>query len=215
MQSLFAESVAGRSCSPVRIHRPPVSIEVRCDADALWELRTVGAGAYRFAPPVLPLASGPVSGAVRELQQSAQADNGEFIVSGPLQSAPDLTLRIVFRIAPGSPVVRFRYELQPSSPEAHNSFGAGPLDYFSLPAAWFTHAREVQLGNFQGLTHSYNLVETDLTPTELSAAPEFSAPYWRSATISTALSWLTSTAPPSLTPISSTPSTTSASGYPR
>src|SRR4051794_6782845 len=169
MQSLVAESLPARSCPPVRIRHPPVWIEMRCDADALWELRTEGAGAYRFATPVLPLASGPVSAVVRELRHSTQTENGEFIVSGPLQSAPDLTLRIVFRIAPGSAMVRFRYELQPSSPEAHNSFGAGPLDYFSLPAASFTRAREVQLGNFQGLTHSYNLTETDLAPAEVSA----------------------------------------------
>ncbi len=66
-------------------------------------------------------------------------------------------------------MVRFRYELLPTSPDARSAFVDGKLEYFSIPATTFTQAREVQFANFQGLTHSYNLSETDLAPEELSA----------------------------------------------
>ncbi len=175
IQSLVAQAPAARSCSPVQIEHPPVSIEVRCDANELWELRIADAGAYRFAPAVLPLASGPVRIALDELHQSTTGGN-EFVVSGRLQGLPDLTLRIVFRLTPGNPIVRFRYELQTADPDSHQAFGNGPLEYFSLDAANFTRGREVQLANFQGLTHSYDLSETDLSAAELAARSSILGP---------------------------------------
>ncbi len=176
VQLLVAQTPAARPCSPVQIQRPPVSIEVRCDAKSLWELQIADAGAYRFAPAVIPFASGPVSTAISDLHQSTDEENGEFVVSGRLQGSPDLTLRIVFRLTPGSPIVRFRYQLEASNPQAHLAFGNGPLEYFSLSAADFTRGREVQLANFQGLTHSYNLSETDLSAEELAARSSILGP---------------------------------------
>src|SRR5579883_2549878 len=82
-------------CSPVEIRRPPASIEVRCDGHELWRLRVAGAGTYGFAPPVLPLTSGPVSVAFGPGRLSVQSDDEVFAVSGHLQALPDLTLRIL------------------------------------------------------------------------------------------------------------------------
>jgi alpha-galactosidase len=176
MQSLAAQTAA-RPCSPVHVVRPPVSIEVRCDADGLWEMREAGAPeAYRFAPPVLPFGSGPTRGAIRDLHLTSGQHPGEFAVSGQLQASPGLTLRIVFHLTPGNPIVRFHYELEPSDPQAHFVFGEGPLEYFSMAAGSFTRAREVELSNFQGLTHSYNLSETDFNPAELKARRSIMGP---------------------------------------
>ncbi len=167
--SFAAGQSAAGACSPVQISRPPVSIHVRCDAKDLWDLTIAGAGTYRFAPAHLPLRSGPVSTAFAELHESTSTQEGEIAVSGRLRASPELIFRIVFQLTPGSPVVRFRYELQASAPHKKQAFGkGGPLEYLSVPAN-FTRAREVQLANFERLTHSYNLSETDLTAAELSA----------------------------------------------
>lgn len=146
-----------------------VTVEVSCEPHALWTLSLPGRTSYRFAPPVLPLASGSVTAALREVHQSPGSEEGEHVISGPLLSAPGLILRLVFRFTPHSPIVRFRYELESARGSAAVKFARGRLDYLSLPAGTFIHAREVQLANFQGLTHSYNLSETDLTPGELAA----------------------------------------------
>lgn len=176
LRLLAADRQVGPSCSAVQIHRPPISIEVRCDAHEIWQLRVAGAGTYSFAPAVLPLASGPVSVSFGQEALTVDAVGGVFAVSGRLQELPDLTLRILFQVTPASPIVRFRYELQTSNVRAHYRFGEGPLDYFSIAADRFTHAREVELADFQGLTHSYNLNEIELSTADFAARSKLLGP---------------------------------------
>ena len=139
-------------------------------------MRINGSGEYRFAPALIPLASGLVSAALRDVHQETNPESREFIVAGHLKASPDLTLRLVFQVTTGSPVVRFRYELQSSDDHSRQAFGRSPLEYFSLSAGQFTGGREVQLANFQGLTHSYNLTETDLSAVELGSRSSILGP---------------------------------------
>ncbi len=164
-------ALCSEPCLAVHVVSPLVVIDLHCGKKVLWELHPAGGDSYRFAPPVFPLREGMVTAGLRDIHEDAstQVGNGiiQYAIHGRLEANPDLVLQILICMNRESPIVRFRYVLEAAGPGGRDAFGRGPLNYFDVKFPGLTRAREVQLSQFQGLTHSYNLQENDFTAAEI------------------------------------------------
>ncbi len=101
----------------------------------------------------------------------------EYHYLGPIQDHPELSLEIILRTAPESPVVRFQYRLHSSSNHhLTKSNGHDNLEYARLSLKNFSLAREIQLSVFNELTHAYQLVEVEIDQARFEAGVEFPGP---------------------------------------
>src|SRR4051794_7470468 len=171
---LMARSgLCAEACRPVRLSSSRISIDFHCGNAVLWVLHVSGNKTYSVAPPVFPLGQEEVIAGVHELHQDPPSQQGEGIVQysigGPLIANPSLVLRLLIRVSPNSPIVRFRYILEAANAEGKSEFGRGPLHYFAVNIPGITRVREVQLSQFVALTHSYNLQENNYSAAELGA----------------------------------------------
>ena len=136
---------------------------------ALWRLRVAASGkSYDVLPPRFEVDGKEVEAMVSEFTETAppkQLPNGctEHVIEGPLAADAGLALRIVFRIAEGSPVVRFRYVLYVlrSSGERRltKSSGRDDLVYLRLLLAEAPRVKEVRFSEFRETVHSFCLSE--------------------------------------------------------
>ncbi|ANE46434.1 hypothetical protein SY83_09285 [Paenibacillus swuensis] len=88
----------------------------------------------------------------------------EYQVTGPVTVQPSLFLTITFRIAPTSPVIRFKYTFS-STGLLHmtKTNGSDELDYFSYNLKHF-QPTEIRLSDYNELVHSYTLSEHRVQP---------------------------------------------------
>src|SRR4051794_30276034 len=109
-------AVGAEACRPARVQSGRVAVEFHCGNAVLWELQVGENKTYSFAPPIFPLQSGQVIAGLRAIHQDAAAPQGEGIVQysfgGPLIANPALAVRVLMRISPKSPIIRFRYILE-------------------------------------------------------------------------------------------------------
>ena len=141
------------------------------EADRLWQYQEVASDrAYDIGAPSFEVdgkARVCQLGDLRSLGPPATLSNGvtEHRFVGPLAGDPDLSLELVFRIGPGSPVVRFRYVLHTAA--AHGltkTSGKNQLTYLSTSFSDLSDVMEVRLSEFNEVVHSYTLAERTVAP---------------------------------------------------
>lgn len=137
-------------------------IRVHGSADSLWSLST-GSKTVAFAPPSFPIDGNTRIAVLDSMKRSGPAQklpNGvsEQRFSGRFANDHGLWLDLIFRTAPDSPVVRFRYVLHASSDATLQGDGA-QLRYFSISLAGSTRYLEVQFSSFNEMLHSYTTAE--------------------------------------------------------
>lgn len=124
-----------------------------------------GAEALEFSGPVLEIDGAPVADTLSGLKQSAppvRLANGvtEYRVEGFYTHHPALHAAVILRLAPDSPMVRFRYEISATGQQKlTRAAGVDRLEYYGVSLAAFPAVREVRFSEFQELTHSYTLSE--------------------------------------------------------
>ena len=99
--------------------------------------------------------------------------------SGVLRDFPSARLTLRTRQRRGSPVVRFRYELEATAPEGFaltKSSGRDNLVYASVPLAKGAQATEVRLSEYDPLCHCHRLVETPVPDSYFSEDLAFVGP---------------------------------------
>ena len=150
----------------VVIQNSQVWISLACGRGCLWEYGASPSGiAYRFAAPTFSIDGKAVQAEVSRfvpVGAPRALDNGvtEYLFEGALTQDPALQLRVQFQINPGTPVIRFRYELKGGQPRTLTTpGGANSLVYLSTSLQRLPEAEEVSLSNFVQLTHSYTLSE--------------------------------------------------------
>lgn len=80
-------------------------------------------------------------------------------------SSEGLRMTLIFRLAPDSPVVRFRYELTSSLPvKLTKERGCDNAIFAGLSLSSFLRCKEVRLSEFDESVHSYILTERELKP---------------------------------------------------
>lgn len=131
-----------------------------------WSLTELSSSrTHQFAPPAFEINGGKSVAFLASIRAEGgprKFPNGvsEFRFSGQFASDPALSLQSVFRIAPESPVVRFRYILHSTGSHALGARGAPEqLFYLSVPFEGLTDVREVRLSVFNGMLHSYTSSE--------------------------------------------------------
>lgn len=139
-----------------------VSIAVPGEADRLWSYMTAELAApVVVAAPVLAVDGEPVVAAITVADTSREQVAPGIVdhrVIGALRDCPELVLAITFRIATGSPVVRFSYRLTGAGRLTKGS-GADQVCYLRTPLADCRDLYEVRLSEFFHQIHSYNLTE--------------------------------------------------------
>jgi alpha-galactosidase len=146
------------------------------ESSRLWELNTdntaepvaVGAPAMEIDGRSIDLTWNDP----QVIHDAVELPNGcmEWLVGGPIEEVPGLELHMTVRLAPDSPVVRFRYMVQPAVGSVFHltkSGGQDVLRYLSLSLRELTlegllDAREVRLSDFNELTYSYEPYEVSL-----------------------------------------------------
>ena len=89
----------------------------------------------------------------------------EHCFEGQLTSDPELSLRMVFRLADDSPVLRFRYLLQSGGKHVlTKTAGRDQFTYLTVQLASLPYVTEVRLSEFNEMVHSYTLVEREVHP---------------------------------------------------
>lgn len=141
-------------------------IELATDGPELWRFTSAQSG--RSMEMLAPLAE--IDGKAFRLSVESwckdgpakQAPNGvsEHCFAGLVTGLEGLTLRIVFRVAESSPVIRFRYILESTQPRRMTkSTGRDRMEYVSASLSGLDRATEVRFGEFNELSHSYCLSE--------------------------------------------------------
>ncbi len=144
-------------------------------ADCLWSYGLPGrTDTLRVAPPVFELDGRAVPAVLSGLAPAAaprQLANGaaEHRYTGAVRGWPGLRLDLVFRLAPDSPVVRFRYILWVDGSARwtltkHD--GRDQLTYLGLDLASLPLCTEVRISEFDASTHAFRPHEVELADKE-------------------------------------------------
>ena len=146
-------------------------IEIVGSSKALWRYTIKSAAkAIDIAPPVFEISGRPVAATLRNIRAAGKPrkfPNGatESIFTGDFAKAPGLRLRIVFRVVPANPVIRFRYELESETPVALTKKSGGDnLEYFKFSTRGLHTCKEIRLGEFDESIHSFRLIEREVLP---------------------------------------------------
>jgi alpha-galactosidase len=139
-----------------------VQVEVNGSPEALFTYTLKGwKRSYAFTPPVLEVDGQSITAHLSEVRLEGKPQdlpNGtrEYRYSGPLQSHPDLTLEMTFRLPQDNPVLRFRYTLQSARDrKLTKSDGKDRLTYFTYSLAKMPDVKEVRLSEWNDLVHSF------------------------------------------------------------
>ncbi|KAK9453089.1 alpha-galactosidase [Dipodascopsis uninucleata] len=120
------------------------------------------------------LVSANVSSWSQPLVEQISSDIYELVSSGPVRGAEHLTLSIVLRIAPSSPVIRFKYLLDGSG-HLTKSSGCDNLCYTKVSLSK-TGAKEIRLSEYLEPVHSYTLNEIDIKESEFNSCCSYMGP---------------------------------------
>jgi len=146
--------------------RLPYRLILMSGPDALWSYEAEGGRTYRIAPPVFEIDGEEVAAAVSSWEDRGERllPNGavERTAEGTLAQAPGLRLEAVFRLAPGNPVVRFRYRLSGGPGTLTRTSGADRLAYAAVSFGGLQDAKEVRVAEFLEPIHSFSLSELPL-----------------------------------------------------
>lgn len=150
----------------IRFSNSLVQVTVTGRDDAFWTLASQASHRFHtFTAPVFPVEGKQYTAGLTHLHsiaEPAQLPNGvgEYRVIGEFSRDPSLSLELVFRIAPDSEVIRFRYVLHCTRPRQLTANGtADTLRYLSTSFGSLPSLTEVHLSEFNDLSHSYTEVE--------------------------------------------------------
>jgi len=145
-------------------------------AKCLWRLTLKKTGRQiDLTPPLFHLEGQPCRASVEDFAPVAPArvlSNGVFEhrYQGGVKGQKGLSLEIVFRIAPSSPVVRFAYRLTSETPRhLTKPDGCDVLEYFSL-AFGRDRVKEQRFSEFDEAIHSFRPTERIVSPAEFENA---------------------------------------------
>ena len=141
-------------------------------AKTLWRLQLKANGhRLNIAPPVFHLDGKPCRAVVESLEpagppRTLRNDVREECWQGAVKGQKGLTLAIVFRLAPESPVLRFAYRLTSVTPRRLTKpEGRDCLDYLTVNLGRDT-AKEQRFSEFDGALHAFRPTERVLADSE-------------------------------------------------
>jgi len=153
------------------------TLRIPGEAHCLWSLKAKGAGkAIEIGPPSFEIDGRTKRAAFRIVapaREPRRLGNGctEYAFEGGFAGDRNLSLEIVFRVAAGCPVVRFRYTLKSDATyRLTKNSGRDALTYFTFSLADFPEAKEVRFSEFNEMVHSFTLSERPLADSQFDDA---------------------------------------------
>lgn len=153
----------------MNLDHPLLQIDFPCRPYALWRYRRAGSGLiHALAAPVFEVNGEPLLALPEHLQPLSAPrllPNGceEHTFGGAVMGKPRLSLHLILRLAPDSPVARFHYRLLSEGNERlTKTEGRDRLRYAGLSYAPMNQVTEIVLGEFHEMTHAYRLLERDI-----------------------------------------------------
>ncbi len=145
--------------TPLQIETSAIRLGISGGRETLWSLTNLARSkTYDFEPPVFPIDGkslrAVLTGVVATASRTLPNGVSEHRFQGAFSEDSTLSLGMVFRVGPESPVVRFRYELHSES-KTHRLRGPHPLRYLAFPLSGVNRVNEVQLSVFNEMIHSY------------------------------------------------------------
>jgi alpha-galactosidase len=150
------------------------SIRLENGAPQWWTYQAPSGRTIPFAGPVIEIDGQPADGPLADLREAGPPRTlasgvREFQAEGRFARQPSLRVRLVFRLPPDNPVVRFRYEVYSTAGQKlTRATGRDRLEYGSLSLDAFPIAREVRFSEFQEFTHSFTLSEREIESREFA-----------------------------------------------
>ncbi len=97
---------------------------------------------------------------------------------GPVAGRPELSVEFVVRLAPDSPIARFRYVLHSTKPVrlTNDPAGRNALSYLRVSVADLPRATEVRFSSYLKTVHSFALEEVPLPAAHFEAGLSFMGP---------------------------------------
>ncbi|MBP5284971.1 MAG: glycoside hydrolase family 127 protein, partial [Kiritimatiellae bacterium] len=103
----------------------------------------------------------------------------EYAYEGKVKALDGAGIRVVVRVAPDSPVVRFRYELTADDGKSFTmdkADGRDGIEYFSADVSRWNAAKEMRLSEYDAATHAYRLTEHPIFPRDYENSIAFQGP---------------------------------------
>lgn len=121
---------------------------------------------------VATFASKPVERPAKELRNGAV----EYAWTAPVAGNEDLKMSLVFRTFKDSPILRFKLRLSSGNGvELSKNAGKDAIAYFGIDCACM-RLKEVRLGDFAKVAHSYVLAEAEIDGGSLENSVPFTGP---------------------------------------
>ena len=160
------------------------SISVANEEGVLWTLSEARvAQTLKVAPPIFEIDGRGTSAAVERLERVSErevfAHVRELVYCGRLKNVKGASLKVIFRIAEGSPVVRFRYELcadQGVTIQLTKANGKDCLTYFTTDLSAWPKRTEVRISEFSNIDHAYRMSEREVMDAEFENELPFMGP---------------------------------------
>lgn len=158
-----------------------IEVGIPCDPDALWRYVVADGRSHAMAAPRVE-----IDGVVRCCTWAAEPSRGapEALPNGCIAHRwtaavgddPDLRLTLEFRVAPDSPVLRFRYHLHAATPRHLTKVGGRDrLSLLGLDVRGFGLS-ELRLSQWDEMIHSYVCEEEPIPEHELAAGTDRMGP---------------------------------------
>ncbi len=166
--------LAARPAAALEFRTAAASIRLENGAPQWWTYLAASGRTIPFAGVAIEIDGQPVAGPLADLREAAPARRlasgvQEFQAEGRFARQPSLRVKLVFRLPPDNPVVRFRYEIYSTAGQKlTRATGRDRLEYGAISLAAFPLAREVRFSEFQEFTHSFTLSEREIESREFA-----------------------------------------------
>ncbi len=166
--------LTARPAAALEFRTAAVSIRLENGTPQWWTYQGANGRTIPFAGPVIEIDGQPVGGPLADLREAGPARKlasgvQEFQAEGRFARQPSLRVKLVFRLPPDNPVVRFRYEIYSTAGQKlTRATGRDRLEYGGISLAAFPLAREVRFSEFQEFTHSFTLSEREIESREFA-----------------------------------------------
>lgn len=149
----------------------------------LWRYKVKSTGrVIEIAPPRFEVGDKEIVASlvnIKAVVARRKLSNGavESIFVGDFAKAKGLQLKLIFRVVPNNPIVRFQYQLLSRTPVAlTKQAGRDHLDYFKYSVRGLGERKEIRVSEFDESIHSFRLIEREVNESAFANALDVMGP---------------------------------------
>lgn len=175
------------ACSPEKTHtfeNKTSRITILNSKNGLWQYKVLNNGkTYKFFTPEFEIDGQSVKLTFSEFKSGKpvllQNNVTEMTFSATANEVKDLTFKLIFRIAPDNPIIKFRYLIQSSQKHCLTKSKLKEKDnltYFSIALDGMDEIQEIRFSEFNEMIHSFCLSEREFGTHAFKDSVKFMGP---------------------------------------